>query len=321
MKKGIIILIVLMLVGGLVWYLSTFYESYQKEFNTGYSSEARKNPFLAAKLFLQDNKVNYKEKLDKLDFADIGVHETVFLASVDDMVLSQSQVDASLEWISSGGNLIVGVGKEIEGNTSLLEYFNVDPIEYTFDFEDELISDGRTVSERLRDRNKEIEEQKEDSEVDKPEEASSLEGKINDILDIDYETNTFAVEINKDIGRFTLQVEDQIVLNHPQAQASIESDDEIFNDIFDGDYSLEFYAGDERGARLLMFNYGQGKFTVLSSAEYWYNYNIDSNDHAYFLNVLIPENSSVHFFYDFSSLSLTQLLKKCFGESLLAALL
>ena len=141
MKKGIIILIVLMLVGGLVWYLSTFYESYQKEFNTGYSSEARKNPFLAAKLFLQDNKVNYKEKLDKLDFADIGVHETVFLASVDDMVLSQSQVDASLEWISSGGNLIVGVGKEIEGNTSLLEYFNVDPIEYAFDFEDELISD------------------------------------------------------------------------------------------------------------------------------------------------------------------------------------
>ena len=123
--------------------------SYQKEFNTGYSSEARKNPFLAAKLFLQDNKVNYKEELDKLDFADIGVHETVFLASVDDMVLSQSQVDASLEWISSGGNLIVGVGKEIEGNTSLLEYFNVDPIEYAFDFEDELISDGRTVSERL----------------------------------------------------------------------------------------------------------------------------------------------------------------------------
>ena len=320
MKKGIIILIVLMLVGGLVWYFSTFYESYQKEFNTGYSSEARKNPFLAAKLFLQENKVNYKEKIDKLDFADIGVHETVFLASVDDMVLSQSQVDASLEWISSGGNLIVGVGKEIEGNTSLLEYFDVDPIEYTFDFEDELISDGRTVSERLRDRNKEIEEQQEDSEVDKSKEASSLEGTINDILDIDYETNTFVVEINKDIGEFTLQVEDEIVLNHPQAQASIESGDEIFNDIFDDDYSLEFYAGDKRGARLLMFNYGQGKFTVLSSAEYWYNYNIDSQDHAYLLNVLIPENSSVHFFYDISSLSLTQLLKKYFGESLLAAL-
>ena len=78
LKKLILSVVALVAILGIVWYFNTFYERYDKEFQSGYSSEAIKNPFLAAKLFLQDRDVTFVEETDELDFDSIGFGEIVF---------------------------------------------------------------------------------------------------------------------------------------------------------------------------------------------------------------------------------------------------
>ena len=326
MKKGILLLVVSLLVGIFVWYFKTFYEQYDKEVVTGYTIEAKRNPFLAAKLFLQDNEVHFVEKNDELDFNDIGTNEVVFLSDVDDMILTESQVKEALEWVGHGGSLIVGVGNEIQGNASLLERFDILPIEYHRDLED-IISDGQTLSQRLRERNEEIDDQENNPDQSNGEGYElSFDDVIDDALGITDEGETYTVYFSEEVGELTLQVQDRIVLNHPQAPAlshdlDVDDDELLLYGVYEDDYSLDFYAGDSKGSRFLQFTYGEGRFTALSSSNIWENSNIDDADHAFLLALFVPDKSSVRFFYNVVSPTLSVLLKRYFGESLLAALL
>ena len=82
------------------------------------------------------------------------------------MILTQSQIDKAMDWVDSGGFLIVGVGDEIQGNASILERFDIDPIEYTDSNDNYLIEDGefKPLSQRLRELNEEIDERNENGE-------------------------------------------------------------------------------------------------------------------------------------------------------------
>jgi len=313
-----------------IWYFKTFYEQYDKEVVTGYTTEARRNPFLAAKLFLQDNDVSFVEKTDELDFTEIGTNEVVFLSDVDDMILTESQVQEALEWVDRGGSLIVGVGNEIQGNASLLERFDISPIEYYRGFDD-IISDGnKTLSERLRERNEEIDGHQDNPDVSEQnnndEDDLSFDDVIDDALGISEQRERYTVYFSEEIGELTLQVQDRIVLNHPQAPAlsddlDVDEDELLLYGVYEENYSLDFYAGDSKGSRFLQFTYGEGQFIALSSSNLWKNSHIDNADHAFLLALFVPDKSSVRFFYNVVSPTLSVLLKRHFGESLLAALL
>ena len=313
MKKVLLTWLPIILIALLVWAFKTFYESYDKEVHSGYSIEARKNPFLAAQLFLQRNNVNVIEKTDVLDFSLIGTNETVFLSNVDDMILTQSQIDKALDWVDSGGFLIVGVGDEIQGNASILERFDIDPIEYIDDNDNYLIDDGefKPLSQRLRELNEEIDERNENGEP--AEEDVSFEELL--VSDFQKDATYYQVSLGDDVGELNLQVVDNIVLNHPQVGEQY--DDEYVSGNYEDTYDLSAQVSDAKGARVLQFHYGQGTFTALSSSVMWETDLIGEADHAFFLAYFVPENATIRFFYNVISPSLSSLLKHYFSESIL----
>ncbi len=313
LKKLILSVVVLVVISSIVWYFNTFYERYDKEFQSGYSSEAIKNPFLAAKQFLQDRGVKFVEETDELDFDSIGFGEIVFLSKVDDMILTQSQIDEALEWVGAGGSLIIGVGEEIQGNASLLEYFDIDPVEYSRDSSD-FLGEGKTFSERLRERNKKIESSEDQGE------DLTVDDMFDEVLSATEALGDYSVSLNEN-DTLTINNQDRIVLNHPSLGDVGADEQEAVYGTYENHYSLDDYARDGKGSRFLQFSYGDGHLTALSSTLLWQNSNIDSADHAYFLALLVPEKSTIRFFYNIISPSIYTLVKRNFLESLIAALL
>jgi len=313
MKKALLWILLLSVIVGSIWAFRTFYESYEKEIKTGYSFEALRNPFLAAQLFLKKNNVTVIEKTDVLDFSIIGTDETVFLSDVDDMILTQSQITKALEWVDSGGFLIVGVGSEIHGNASILERFDIDPIRYNSGSDNIFEGDFKPTSERLRELNEEIEEREKNGEP--AGDGASLDLLLEDGWRDD--ATYYTVSLGDEFGEISLEVVDQIVLNHPLVGDDYIDDDQPLVGDYNDTYDLATQVSDIKGARALQFKYGQGNFTALSSSEMWKNKIIGEADHAFFLAYFVPEGSTVRFFYNVISPSLTTLLTRYFGESIL----
>lgn len=323
MKKNLLWLLLALTVFVTIWAFTVFFERYDKEVTSGYSSEARKNPFLAAKIFLEQTGVTVHEGTQALDFSKISTDETVFLSNVDDMILTQSQVDEALDWVADGGFLIVGVGVEIQGNVSILERFDIDPIEYesTSSIETLFEESTKKPSEQLRELNKKIDER--NANDDSGEEGASFDDLLDPNEDVlgDY----FTVKLTDDLGELTLEVHDQIVLNHPLAgditldEGESETNYDAYGNYSDT-YELDAFVRDDKGPRVLQFTYYDGTFTALSSSIPWENEHMNDADHAFFLAYLIPKDSSVHFFYNIFSPSLKVLIKQYFSELLIALL-
>jgi len=270
MKKPLLLTLLVGVIGFIVWGAMTFIETYEREVTTGYSNKAIQNPFLAAQLFLERNGVEVIEETDVLDFSLIDTNETVFLSDVDDMILTQSQITKALSWVERGGFLIVGVGAEIEGNASILERFDIDPIEYTEDLDDSFSErDTRSASQRLRDLNDDVDERAKNGES--TDDNASLEELLNE------DETYYTVNLSDDDGQLRLQVVDRIVLNHPLLDNDGASEP-IYGDYHDS-YELSAQVSDERGARALQLDYGEGTFTALSSSLIWNNELIDEADH------------------------------------------
>ena len=315
MKKPLLLTLLVGVIGFIVWGAMTFIETYEREVTTGYSNKAIQNPFLAAQLFLERNGVEVIEETDVLDFSLIDTNETVFLSDVDDMILTQSQITKALSWVERGGFLIVGVGAEIEGNASILERFDIDPIEYTEDLDDSFSErDTRSASQRLRDLNDDVDERAKNGES--TDDNASLEELLKRGLDED--ETYYTVNLSDDDGQLRLQVVDRIVLNHPLLDNDGASEP-IYGDYHDS-YELSAQVSDERGARALQLDYGEGTFTALSSSLIWNNELIDEADHAYFLAYFMSGESSIRFFYNVVAPSLFELLKHYFFELIVTIL-
>ncbi len=148
MKSRRLILFVLLLLlavvaGMAAWFLENF-ERRSTEVRLGMSAEARRNPLLAAELFLRRQgrdvkSLSGREYLTKPD-ADVGV----LLVKDLGLSLAPERETALLEWIEAGGHLIVSPGKapdEDEPGNHLLESFGVSLVEYGESDEEELQAD------------------------------------------------------------------------------------------------------------------------------------------------------------------------------------
>jgi len=332
MKSKMPWIILIITLAGLIaaWLFLT--EEYEVQIWTGEGKKAKLNPYLAAERFLESRGVEVTSSNDQLDFSSIPVSDLVFLAEVDSMLVSQTQVDAALDWVARGGYLLVGVAEEIEGHASILKVFDIEPeyqdVELAEAFLDE---DGNVMSasERMEEVNRKIEEREQEEqrrreqgidaedEVEKPVDLSdkdSFNAQIFDLLNVDFAHEFYRMPISDDGEELYLAVLDRMVLSHFSTYDGTE--DEL-NSL----YQLTSWVDDEHGERLLQFDYGEGTFTALSSAELWKNKYIGLGDHAYFLSYLLPDNSTVHLFYDVSSPSIGQLLAKYFYEAIWAGLI
>jgi hypothetical protein len=312
------------------WFYLT--EEYQAQVWTGESKQAKLNPYLAAQRFLEDRGLNVVSGNEQLDFSNIPTGDLVFLTKVDSMLVSQTQVDAALDWVSRGGYLLVGVTQEITGHASILKEFDIEPEYKDVEIVDAFLDDDgdpMSASERMEEINKKIEERRaeqkqRDSEgleqqedaLDKPVELNeddTFEAQMFDLLNVDYAHEFYRMPISDDGEGLYLAALDRIVLSHPLVYGDFDAE-------HGDDYEMVAWVDDEHGERLLQFAYGDGTFTALSSTEYWTNKYIGLGDHAYFLSYLAADDSTLHLFYNVSVPSIGQLLNKYFAEAIWAAL-
>lgn len=264
------------------WLLTALFEQYEEELDAGYSKEARLNPYLAAKHFLEKNHIKVLEQTAILDFSVIPTEDAVFLSEVDSMVLTESQIQKALDWVAKGGFLIVGVDKEVEGRNSFLTRFDIKP-----KFIKKLTSD--------------------DDSDDQLAEA------IVEMLEKGKEPERYTIHLADDDGELSVQSLNRIVLNHPAIKKDAAKDIAVKKEAA-STYELTASVSDDLGPRLLQFNYIKGDFVALSSTKFWQNKHIGKADHAYLLAYLMPKETTVHLFYNVTAPSLWTLLERYFLE-------
>ncbi|MBL3601383.1 MAG: DUF4350 domain-containing protein [gamma proteobacterium endosymbiont of Lamellibrachia anaximandri] len=149
MKSRLLILFALLLLlaaaaGVAVWFLENF-ERKSTEVRLGMSAEARRNPLLAAEIFLRREGLDVKslsgrEYLTKPN-ADVGV----LLVKDLGPSLAPERETALLEWIEAGGHLIVSPGRtpnDDEPGNHLLASFGVSLVQYVESDEEESQADS-----------------------------------------------------------------------------------------------------------------------------------------------------------------------------------
>ena len=122
----LLILLILALSGG-VWFLQNF-ERFSEEIRTGYSSAARRNPWLAAERFLQRLGMQVESLAGREYLLAPPQESGVLLVRDLGPSLPPEREARLLEWVAAGGHLIIAMGRapaEDEANNHLLEHLGV----------------------------------------------------------------------------------------------------------------------------------------------------------------------------------------------------
>jgi hypothetical protein len=122
-----IALLVLILVGGLGWWFYNNFERVEYTVHTEMSPEARRNPLLAAERLLKEQGQQVESQSGRHYLVNPPLEQGAMLVRDLRTPLSQHRVDNLLEWVATGGHLIVSPSKllEAETNRPLLESFGV----------------------------------------------------------------------------------------------------------------------------------------------------------------------------------------------------
>ncbi len=323
--------LVILSIGVIVFCATVMMERYETEIWTTPSPEVRENPFVAAQRFLENRGVTVEKTTNTLDFKTIETDQTVILTLVDSMLVSQSKIDDAIDWVERGGYLIVGVGAEVEGHSSILKRFEIEPRRIEVEVDDVLLGDDRedmTTSEQLRKLNQEIEERKkkkaqtasdndgaqDGEQSDDSESDSAPEQSLFGMLNSDFQNEFFKLQVDAEDDLY-IAVLDDIVLDH-----KLLYDHENYDSKQHNGYTLNSWSSDENGVRLLQLYYGDGSLVALSSSNLWKNKNIGVGDHAYFLSYLVPDDSTLQLFYNIEAPSLFSLIHRYFYELVWSAI-
>lgn len=115
MKQRIILVLLLLACVGFGLWFNKHFEFYDEVVDLGWSAKAHNNEFLAAEQYLHKLEF-YVDSSDKLlDFETLPADATVLLAS-SDMILSERQLSKLLDWLQSGGHLIVGASYAVDAS-------------------------------------------------------------------------------------------------------------------------------------------------------------------------------------------------------------
>ena len=241
------------------WGLYHSIEFYDEDEEATWSLEALRNPYLAAQQFMQRSGIDITDvdslvKLDQLD--GLG---TLFFSD-SNQVQTPRQLRQVMDWLEQGGNVIYTANAVGHDDDLLLRTFAV-TVAFREREEREDI-EIRSLSETLRDYNRQIEDGKSREEI-----AQSM-GKADDSLT--------RIHFADDIGELAVDFDTSRVLQHA-----------TFDDAeADTEYQPFSWSNSEYGVHMMQFEVGTGLLTILSDPGVWTSYRIEERDHAYLLWLL-----------------------------------
>ena len=249
----------LVLLGLVGWGLYASIEFYEETEESGWSIDALRNPYLAAQKFMTESSIEVTDvdSLARLDeLTNLG---TLFFSDAN-QVQTPRQLEQVMNWLDVGGNVIYTADAVSHDDDLLLREFSVD-VDWR-EFEDEEETEDKTLSQTMREYNRQLESGKSREEI-----ASSLS---------DEEDSITLVQFADDIGDVEIAFNDSKVLSHPHI---LDSESNSEHDPFSWSYS-------EHGVHMMQFEVGSGLLTIISDPGIWTSYHIDQYDHAYLLWLL-----------------------------------
>jgi hypothetical protein len=160
-NRALVLALAGVLLGVLAWWFTQNFGFSKERVHVGLSGEARVNPYFAARLLLERLGMRVHQTVEVSRPQALPPGATLMLAA-SRAELDPPTVDALLEWVESGGHLVVGVEDELERDwlLSVLEVRAQWPQEDPDDevrvqppheasIEDVALPDGRTFKARL----------------------------------------------------------------------------------------------------------------------------------------------------------------------------
>jgi len=229
-------------------------------------------------------------QIDELD--KVG---TLFFCDAK-QVQSPRQLERIMDWLDVGGNDIYAANSTAHEDDLLLQGFavEVDWAEYDGD-EDE--GERRSLSETMREFNRQLEEGKSREEI-----AQSL---------AEDEISLTRVSFGEGIGELEVAFDNSRILRHPYIA---DSNDEDAPTPFSWSVS-------DFGAHMMQFEVGSGLLTIISDPRVWTSYQIDTHDHAYLLWLLSSEQGDFAVMRSVVQDTIWDLMKKNASELMIAGVL
>jgi hypothetical protein len=260
--KAILLLVVTVAIG---YGFYSSIEFYDEKVAAKWSPEARRNPYLAAQLFMQRSGVEIGRAVGLFNLESLNEISTLLITE-SMQVISPRQLDRLTTWLDKGGNLIVAAASMSDSDSLLLQKFNVglSRPEHGHD-EDERSDDTKSISEALRQYNQQIDEGKTPEEI-----GARFADKLRQ--------QVTKIEFEGEVGDLEIVFEINPVLTHPGIDGS------------DGGDKTEprpfSWSASKFGFHMMQFKVGSGQLTIVSDPGIWRSGRIDQLDHAYLLWVL-----------------------------------
>jgi hypothetical protein len=276
----------------MAWGLYLSIETYEETEHSEWSRKALYNPYLAAQQFMaqSDFEVIDVDSLVKLN--QLNGLGTLFFSNAN-QVQTPRQLEQVMEWLDGGGNVIYSANEVEHDDDLLLQAIAVD-VEWR-ERDETSDGDGRSLSEILRDYNRQIEDGKSREEII----AASRTEKLS----------LTKVRFGDDIGELEVAFDTERVLRH--------------NVLDDSDARVEHqpfsWSNSEYGVHMMQFEIGEGLLTIVSDPGIWTSYQIDNYEHAYLLWLLSSDDGSFAILRSVLRESIWTLISRNASEFLIAA--
>ena len=287
-----VMIIIPLLLGLMAWGLYLSIETYEETEHSEWSRKALYNPYLAAQQFMaqSDFEVIDVDSLVKLN--QLNGLGTLFFSNAN-QVQTPRQLEQVMEWLDGGGNVIYSANEVEHDDDLLLQAIAVD-VEWR-ERDETSDGDGRSLSEILRDYNRQIEDGKSREEII----AASQTEKLS----------LTKVRFGDDIGELEVAFDTERVLRH--------------NVLDDSDARVEHqpfsWSNSEYGVHMMQFEIGEGLLTIVSDPGIWTSYQIDNYEHAYLLWLLSSDDGSFAILRSVLRESIWTLISRNASEFLIAA--
>lgn len=326
-KRNILILLVFVLLALSFWVYSNL-EWVEKQIDLGPAADIKRQDFIAAQRFLEklDVQLNIEKGFTRLDaplnggydaenhlpkdleFSEINPEENTkkenpkYFPSTDDLIvigdgfaaLSELRTEKLLDWVDSGGRLIVTATNPFLSSTHqrpdyVFDEFGVYPVtDHDIEGEDEVDAEGNLLDKNNAFTNEENQGEKSQDEGKSSEDELkpwNPQNRCN--LLSDNLLLTIAEDVEIDIG-----------LNTSQSLSFDEDNEENFF----------FWASNDLGIQIIQARHGSGVVTFLSNIDAWKNDYIACFDNAYFLRFFAANYQQVWFLVNTDSPSLVDLV-------------
>ncbi|MBX2868458.1 MAG: DUF4350 domain-containing protein [Acidiferrobacterales bacterium] len=303
----------LLLLGLLVFSFFQLYERVEETIDIGYSEEARRNPYLAAKQYLEKLGREAESSIEITVTEHLHPSQTLFIANAS-VIKSQERVRDLLIWVEAGGHLILAASEDdVESSRGLFSTLGINvshiPAAYPrFRSCKDLGSskdrqkhegesgNGESVSEVLEQLNREA------KQVANNQGGAEPKGKSDRCLDKKYQT------------RLEFSDTDSPFYVHFPGRLGFEWEESNNARPF-------YYAEDNAGIRFAQVEIGDGLVSLLSSPVIWRSSHIALFDNAYLVWALSESGEQFTILYGSSMPSLVSQIWERGYEFVLVGLL